>query len=88
MEVTLVKFYSRYTSYLFKMAKVRTAFNAHGYLTYCDETLVSLGHRMSVIHDNANVHNPPNEESSADSSFSSRKKGNGSPTPSRNTRLS
>ena len=38
--VTLMKFFSWYTSYLFKMAKVRTAFNACGYLTFCDETLV------------------------------------------------
>ena len=66
-EVTLMKFFSWYTSYLFKMAKVRTAFNACGYLTFCDETLVSLGHRISAINDYAGVHNPPNENSSADS---------------------
>ena len=63
------------------MAKVRTAFNACGYLTFCDETLVSLGHRISVINDYASVHNLPNEKSSADSSFSLGKKGNGSPRP-------
>ena len=85
MEATLMKFYLRYTSYLFKMAKVRTAFNACGYLTFCDETLVSLGHRITVINDYASVHNPPNEKSSADSSFSSGKKGNGSPRSSRDT---
>ena len=49
------------------MAKVRTAFHACGYPTYCDETLVSLGHRISAINDYATVHNPPNEYSSADS---------------------
>ena len=80
-EATLMKFYSRYTSYLFKMAKVRTAFNACGYLTFCDETLVSLEHRISVINDYASVHNPPNGKSSADSSFSLGKKENGSPDP-------
>ena len=84
-EVTLMKFFARYTNYLFKMANVRTAFNACGYLTYCDETLVSLGHWISVIHDFASVHNPPHEESSADSSFSLGKRGNGSPRPSRDT---
>ena len=43
-EATLIKFFSWYTSYLFQMAKVRAAFNACGYLTFCDETLRSLGH--------------------------------------------
>ena len=43
VEATLMKFYSRYTSYLFKMAKVRTAFNACGYLTFCDETVGVIG---------------------------------------------
>ena len=66
-EVTMIKFFSWYTSYLFKMAKFMTAFNACGYLTFCNETLVSLGHRISVINDYAGVHNPPNENSSADS---------------------
>ena len=53
-----MKFFSWYTSYLFKMAKVRTAFNACGYLTFCGETLVSLGHRISAINNYASVHNP------------------------------
>ena len=83
MEVTLMKFFARYTSYLFKMANVRTALNACRYLTYCDETLVSLGHRILAIHNYASVHNLPNRESSADTSFSLERRGNGSPRPSR-----
>ena len=74
-EVTLIKFFSWYTSYLFKMAKVRTPFNACGYPTFCDETLVSLGHRISPINDYAGVHTPPNENSSADSFFHFEEKG-------------
>ena len=81
-EAPLMKFFSQYTSYLFKMAKVRTAFNACGYLTFCDEILVSLGHRISAINEYADVHNPPNENSSADSFSNSGKKGNASPRPS------
>ena len=50
-EATLIKFFSHYTSYLFKMAKVRTTFNACGYLMFCNETLVSLGHRISDINE-------------------------------------
>ena len=83
MEATLIKFFSRYTSYLFKMANVRTAFNASIYLTYCYETLVSLGHRILAIHDYASVPNLPNRESSDDSSFSKERRGNDSPRPSR-----
>ena len=83
MEATLMKFFSRYMSYLFKMANVRTAFNACRYLTYCDETLVSLGHRILAIHNYASVHNPPNKESSVDSSFSIKRRGNHSPRHSR-----
>ena len=83
MEATLMKFFARYTSYLFKMVNVRTAFNACGYLTFCAETLVSLGHRIWAIHDYASVHNLPNRESSADSSFSAERNGNGSPRSSR-----
>ena len=64
------------------MAKVRTAFNACGYLTFCDETLVSLGHRISDINDYAGAHNLPNEKSSADSFSNLGKKGNASPRPS------
>ena len=66
-EATLKKFFSCHTSYLFRMAKVRTAFHACGYLMFCDETLVSLGHRISAINDYTTVHNQPNENSSADS---------------------
>ena len=80
-EMTLVKFFSWHTSYLFKMAKVRTAFNACGYLMFCDETLVSLGHRISAINDYADVHNPPKENSSANSFSDLGKKGNVSPRP-------
>ena len=65
------------------MSNVRTAFNACGYLTYCDETLVSLGHRIAVINNYAGVHNLPDEKSSVDSSFNLGKKGKGSPIPSK-----
>ena len=84
-EVNMIKFFSRYTSYLFKMAKVRTAFNACGYLTFCNETLVSLGHRISAINNYAGVHDQPNENSSADSFSNSGEKGNVSPRPSGDT---
>ena len=84
-EVTMIKFFSWYTSYLFKMTKVRTAFNACGYLTFCDETLVSLGHRISTINNYASVHDLPNENPSADSFSNLGKKGNVSPRPSRDT---
>ena len=43
------------------------AFNACGFLTYCDEVLVTLGHRISAINNFARVNNPPNECPSADS---------------------
>ena len=82
-EATLIKFFSCHTSYLFRMAKVRTAFYVCGYLTYCDKTLVSLGHRISAINDYATVHNPPNENSSADSCSNL---GNVSPRTLRDTR--
>ena len=67
-EVTLIKFYSCYTSYLFRMARIRTSFNACGFLMYCDVTLVSLGHRTSAINDYACVDDPPNENSSVEDS--------------------
>ena len=38
---------------------------------YCDETLVSLGHRISAINDYARVNDPPNECPSADSCLNS-----------------
>ena len=66
-EVTLIKFYVCSKSYLFRMARIRTAFNVCGFLMYCDETLVSLGHRISAINDYAHVEDPPNECPSADS---------------------
>ena len=49
------------------MARIRMAFNACGFLTYCDEVLVTLGHRISAINDFATVNDPPNECPSADS---------------------
>ena len=49
------------------MARLRTAFNACGFLMHCDETLVSLGHRISAINNFARVNDPPNECPSADS---------------------
>ena len=69
--MTLMKFYSRAKSYLFRMARLRTAFNACGFLMYCDETLVSLGHRVSAINDYARVNDPPNECPSTDSCLNS-----------------
>ena len=85
MEATLIKFFAMHTSYFFKMANVRTAFNACRCLTYCDELLVSLGHRIWAIQDYASMHNPPNRDSSAASSFSAERKGNDSPISSRDT---
>ena len=67
------------------MAKVRTAFNACGYLTFCNESLVSLGHRISAMNNYASVHDPPNENSSVDSFSNLKKKGNASPRPSWDT---
>ena len=66
-EATLIKFYIRSKSYLFIMARLRTAFNACGFLMYCDEVFMSLGHRISAINDFARVNNPPSECPSADS---------------------
>ena len=67
-EATLIKFYIRSKSYLFIMARLRTAFNACGFLMYCDEVFVSLGHRISAIDDFARVNDlPPNEYPSAKS---------------------
>ena len=68
MQATLIKFFVCAKTYLFRMARVRTAFNACGFLTYCDEVLVTLGHRISAINDFAQVSSPPpNECPSADS---------------------
>ena len=66
-EATLIKFYIRSKSYLFVMARLRTAFNACGFLVYCDEVFVSLGHRLSAINDFARVNDRPSERPSADS---------------------
>ena len=49
------------------MARIRTAFNDCGFLMYCDEVLVTLGHRISAINDYARVNDPPNECPSAES---------------------
>ena len=65
--------------FLYKMAHIRTAFNACSYLMFCDETLVELGYRISVIHEYAGVHSPPQkptDKSSSDSSLSELKSGN------------
>ena len=70
-------------SYLFRMARIRMAFNACGFLTYCDEVLVTLGHRISAINDYARVNDPPSECPSADSCSGS---GNDSPRTIRDTR--
>ena len=66
-QATLIKFFVCRKSYLFRMARIRTAFNACGFLTYCDEVLVTLGHRISAINDFARVTDPPNECPSAES---------------------
>ena len=65
------------------MARIRMAFDACGFLTYCDEVLVTLGHRISVINDYARVNDPPNECPSADSCSGL---GNDSPRTIRDTR--
>ena len=74
------------TSVLFKVAHATTAFNACSCLMFCDETLVSLGHKILVINEYASVHNPPKKRSSSDSLMSelkSGKIGRGSPKTSR-----
>ena len=70
-QATLINFYICAKNYLFRMARIRMAFNACGFLTYCDEVLVTLGHRISAINDYARANNPPNECPSADSCSSS-----------------
>ena len=53
---------------------------------FCDETLVSMGYKNSVINEYASVHNPPKKGSSSDSFLSelkSGKFGRGSPKTSR-----
>ena len=82
-EATLIKFYICAKSYLFRMARLRMAFNACGFLMYCNEVLVTLGHRISAINDYARVNDPPNECPSADSCSGS---GNDSPRTIRDTR--
>ena len=82
-EATLIKFCICAKSYLFRMARLRMAFNACGFLMYCNEVLVSLGHRISAINDYARVNDLPNECPSADSCSGS---GNDSPRTIRDTR--
>ena len=82
-EATLIKFYICAKSYLFRMARLRMAFNACGFLTYCNEVLVLLGHRISAINDYTRVNDPPNECPSADSCSGL---GNDSPKTIRNTK--
>ena len=43
------------------------AFNACGFLMYCDEVFMSWGHRLSAINDFAWVNDLPSERPSADS---------------------
>ena len=71
-----MKFFTENDGFLYKMANIRTAFNACSYLMFCDETLVELGYRISVIHEYAGVHSPPQKPadiSSSDSSLSELK---------------
>ena len=82
-EATLIKFYICSKSYLFRIARLRMAFNACGFLMYCDEVLVSLEHRLSAINDFARVNDPPSEGPSADSCSGL---GNDSPRTIRDTR--
>ena len=82
-EATLIKFYIHAKSYLFRMARLRMAFNACGFLMYCDGVLVTLGHRISAINDYARVNDLPNECPSADSCLGS---GNDSPRTIRDMR--
>ena len=84
-QATLINFYVRAKSYLFRMARIRMAFNACGFLTYCDEVLVTLGHRISAINDYVRVNDLPNECPSADSCSIL---GNGSPRTIRDMRES
>ena len=70
-QATIIKFYVHAKSYLFRMARPRTAFNACGFLMYCDEVFMSLGHRLSAINDFARVNDPPSECPSADSCLGS-----------------
>ena len=75
-EATLMKFFAENNGFLHKMAHIRTAFNACSYLMFCDETLVELDYRISVIHEYAGVHSPPQKppyKSSSDSSLSELK---------------
>ena len=66
-EATLLQFYIHTKSYLSRMARLRMAFNACGFLTYCDEVLVTFRHMLSAINDYARVNDPPSECPSADS---------------------
>ena len=57
------------------MAHERTTFNACSYLMFCDETLVSMGYKISVLNEYASVHNLPKKKSSSDSLLSKVKMG-------------
>ena len=61
--------------FLFKMAQVRTAFNACSYLMFCGETLVLMYYKILVINEYASVHNLPKKRSSSDSFMSELKSG-------------
>ena len=75
-------------TYLFRMARVRTAFNACGFLTYCDEVLVTLGHRISAINDFARVNSPPPNECPSAESCSGSGDNSDSPRKRRDSRNS
>ena len=84
-EATLLNFFAQHSDFLYKMAHLRMAFSVSGYLIFCDETLVSLGHKISVMNDYASVHDPPlheNTHSSADSKLGLGKKGKSFPSTS------
>ena len=80
------KILCRIQGFLFKMAHVRKALDVCSYLMFCDETLVSMSYKISVIYEHASVHNPPKKRSSSDSLLSELKLGKigrGSPKASR-----
>ena len=81
-EATLMNAFVAPVGFLHKLAQVRQAFKACGYLQYCDETFVSMGHKLSAIDDITNEHTPPKRKSLSQitlSKLSSWKKGKGSP---------
>ena len=76
-EATLMKFFAeKLWVFCTRWPTSETAYNACSYLMFCDETLIELGYRISVIHKYAGVHSPPQkpiDKSSSDSSLSELK---------------